>query len=98
LAREKVVPAKIKSLKDVTFYHGKGCDKCGHTGYKGRIGIHEILEVTPDLSLMIMERKSTQLIQDQAIKEGMVLMWQDGFIKSAKGITTVDEIVRVSKE
>ncbi|PIR96096.1 MAG: hypothetical protein COT92_02945 [Candidatus Doudnabacteria bacterium CG10_big_fil_rev_8_21_14_0_10_42_18] len=98
LVREKVVTAKVKSLKEVKFYHGKGCDKCSHTGYKGRMGIHEILEVTPEVALMIMERKSTQLIQDQAVKESMVLMWQDGFLKAAKGITTIEEIVRVSRE
>lgn len=98
LIREGVVPAKVKSLKEVKFYKGQGCDKCGHSGYKGRIGLHEILEVTPLISQMIMERKSTQEIQDQGEKDGMMLMWQDGFLKAAKGITTIDEIVRVSKE
>ncbi len=91
-------PAKTKTLKEVKFYKGQGCDKCNHTGYKGRVGIHEILEVTPGVAQLIMEHKSAQEIQDLGEKEGMVLMWEDGFIKASRGITTIDEIVRVSKE
>lgn len=98
LIREAAVPAKTKNVKDVKFFKGQGCDKCSHTGYKGRIGIHEILEVSPAIADMIMQHKSAQEIQDQAEKEGMILMWEDGFIKASRGITTIEEIVRVSKE
>ncbi|MBI5530059.1 MAG: type II/IV secretion system protein [Candidatus Doudnabacteria bacterium] len=98
LIREGQVPAKTKTLKDLKFYKGQGCDKCGHTGYKGRMGLHEILEVTHTVAQMIMAHKSAQEIQEQGEKEGMVLMWEDGFIKALKGITTIEEIVRVSKE
>ncbi len=92
------VPQKTKSLKELNFYKGQGCDKCNNTGYKGRVGIHEVLEVTPAVEQMIMEHKSSQEIQDQAEKEGMILIWEDGFIKAIRGITTVEEILRVSKE
>ena len=98
LEKEKVIPAKTKNLQDVKFYKGKGCDKCNHTGYKGRLGIHEILEMTPEVSEMVMQRKSTQEIEVTAESQGMLFMWEDGFIKAARGVTTVDEIVRVSKE
>jgi type IV pilus assembly protein PilB len=98
LTRVGVAPAKSKSLKDLKFYKGDGCDKCSKTGYRGRLGIHEILEVTPAVAEMIMAHKSSQEIQEQGEKEGMTLMWEDGFIKAAKGITTIDELVRVSKE
>jgi type IV pilus assembly protein PilB len=98
LIRVGAAPAKCKSLKDVKFYKGDGCDKCSNTGYRGRMGIHEILEVTPTVGQMIMAHKSSQEIQEQGEKEGMVLMWEDGFIKATKGITTIDELVRVSKE
>ncbi|MBI3231833.1 MAG: type II/IV secretion system protein [Candidatus Doudnabacteria bacterium] len=98
LAREKVFAAKVKNLSDIKFFKGKGCDKCGNTGYKGRLGIHEILELTPAVSEMIMQHKSSQDIQDEAEKNNMVLIWEDGFIKAMQGITTIDEIVRVSKE
>lgn len=98
LERESVAPTKAKDFSDLVFYKGKGCEKCNNSGYKGRIGIHEILEVTPKVGEMIMQRKSAQDIQEQAESEGMVLLWEDGFIKAVKGITTVDEILRVSKE
>ncbi|MBL8030439.1 MAG: type II/IV secretion system protein [Candidatus Doudnabacteria bacterium] len=98
LLKEGVVPAKTKNFKDLVFFKGKGCDKCNNSGYKGRMGIHEILEVTPEIGDMIMQHKSAQEIQEQAEKNGMVLMWEDGFIKAIKGITSVDEILRVSKE
>jgi type IV pilus assembly protein PilB len=98
LAKAGLAPAKTKNITEVKFFKGPGCDKCNHTGFKGRLGIHEILEVTPAIAEMIMQHKSAQEIQEQAEKEGMILMWEDGFIKAAKGITTIDEIVRVSKE
>ena len=59
---------------------------------------NEILEVTPAVAQMIMAHKSSQEIQEQGEKEGMTLMWEGGFIKAAKGITTIEELVRVSKE
>jgi len=62
------------------------------------MGIHEILEMTQEISSLIMQHKSAQDIQDEAESHGMVLMWEDGFIKAVQGMTTVDEIIRVSKE
>lgn len=96
--RLKILPEGAKKFTDLEFRKPKGCDKCGPTGYKGRLGLHEILEVTPEIAQMIMERKPAQDIQEAAEKEGMILMWQDGFIKSLKGITTLEEVLRVSKE
>lgn len=96
LAREEV--ARVKSFKDLKFFKGAGCDKCNHSGYRGRIGIHEILEVTPTIADMIMQKKSAGEIQDEAERNNMTLLWQDGFIKAVQGITTIEEILRVSKE
>ncbi len=98
LEREGVVTSKVKDFEDLKFFKGQGCDKCNHSGYKGRTGIHEILDITPTIIEMIMERKSSGDIQDQAEKDGMILLWQDGFIKAVQGITTIEEILRVSKE
>jgi len=98
LIRAGAVPAKVKSVKELTFFKGEGCDKCGHSGYRGRMGLHEVVAVTHEGAEMIMAHKSAPEIQEQGEKEGMVLMWEDGFIKALKGITTIDEIVRVSKE
>lgn len=97
-AREEILEKVPKEFEDLDFFHGKGCDKCSNTGYKGRIGIHEILENTPEIQELIVKRSTSLEIQDQAEKQGMILMWQDGFLKAAQGITTIDEILRVTKE
>lgn len=101
LAREKVEEAaKVKKFEDLEFFHGKGCAKCSNTGYKGRIGIHEIIENTPDIQELIVKRATSLEIQDKASggEQAMVLMWEDGFIKAVRGVTTIDEILRVTKE
>ncbi len=98
LKREKLVPESLKNIEEAEFFHGQGCNKCSMTGYKGRLGVHEIMEVTPQIGDMIVKRATTQEIQDVAEKDGMILMWQDGFIKALKGITTIEEILRVAKE
>lgn len=98
LKQEKIIEAKIKNLTQLTFYKEKGCDKCGQTGYKGRKGIYEVLEVTSQIQDLILKHAPTSQIQEKAIEEGMILMWQDGFIKCLQGTTTIDEVLRVSKE
>lgn len=98
MKREGFVDKKVNSLREITFYKGKGCDKCGGTGYKGRKGIYEVLEVTPEIQDLILKHAPTSQIQDKAVSQGMILMWEDGFIKCVQGRTTIDEILRVSKE
>ena len=95
---EKYIEPKVKSLTEVTFFKGKGCDKCGHSGYRGRRGIYEVMEVSVAIQDLIMKQAPTSQIQDKAIEEGMIMMWQDGFIKCTQGNTTIEEVVRVSKE
>ena len=98
MKREGVLEKKVKSVKDLEFFEGKGCDKCGHTGYKSRMGIYEVLDVTTAVATLVMSRATTDQIADQAEKDGMVLMWQDGFIKAHLGFTAIEEVLRVSKE
>src|SRR6185503_14517268 len=98
MKREKVIDEKVGSLSEIEFSRGQGCNKCGMTGYKGRLGVHEILEVTAEIGELIVKRATTQDIQDIAEAKSMILMWQDGFIKAAKGITTIEEVLRVTKE
>jgi type IV pilus assembly protein PilB len=98
LQQENIITDKVKKFEDLKFFHGQGCDKCGNTGYKGRIGVHEILEVTPEIAEMIVRRATTQEMQETAEAGGMVVMWEDGFIKAVQGLTTIDEILRVTKE
>lgn len=84
--------------KDMKFYHGKGCDVCGGKGYKGRLGIFEVLNVTEPIRSLILKRSSGEAITEQATKEGMVTMVQDGIVKVLRGLTTIEEVWRVTRE
>jgi len=79
-------------------YRGKGCDKCGGTGYSGRIGIFEVLDITDKISRMMMETVTDKDIEKVAQEEGMLTMTEDGYLKALEGITTLEEVMRVSKE
>ena len=75
-----------------------GCDECNHTGYKGRIGIYEVLGNSTAVQKMIMASATSQQIQDQAISEGMTTMQTDGLIKMLRGDTSLEEVLRVTRE
>lgn len=79
------------------FYKNHGCEKCSQTGYKGREMLSEILPISENISSMIAQGASKKDIHDQAVKEGFTDMFQDGIIRAANGITTLDEIIRVAK-
>jgi type IV pilus assembly protein PilB len=78
--------------------HEEGCDTCGHVGYKGRMGIYEVLQNSTDVQKLIVGNGTSDVIQDQAIKEGMITMQVDGLIKALRGQTTIEEILRVTTE
>lgn len=75
-----------------------GCDECNHTGFKGRVGIYEVLGTSREIQKMIIGGNTSNEIQDQAIAEGMTTMLTDGLIKAIRGNTTVEEVLRVTKE
>jgi type IV pilus assembly protein PilB len=87
--------AKISSLE---FTHGVGCPKCNNTGYKGRQGIYEILEVTPAIKAALTATATAEDIAKAADKQGMINLVMDGFIKALGGSTSLEEIIRVTKE
>lgn len=78
--------------------HEDGCDTCGHTGYKGRMGIYEVLDNTTSIQKLIVGSSTSEVIQKQAIEDGMITMQIDGFIKSLRGQTSIEEILRVTSE
>lgn len=88
----------IKKLKDATFFKGAGCSKCGGEGYKGRVGIYEVLEVSEGIQKLISSNATANEINKLARKEGMFSMFEDGLIKAMTGITTIEEILRVTEE
>ena len=91
LLRRLGLEAKDDQLK---FYRGKGCDKCGMTGYRGRIGIFELLRVTPEMTPLILERADSGSLQRAARAQGMRTMLEDGIRKALRGTTTLEEVAR----
>jgi len=84
--------------KEMKFYRGKGCDKCDN-GYKGRTGVYEVFTMTPEIEKMILAGQvSEHDMKEITQKEGMVSMVQDGILKALDGITTVEEVFRVTEE
>jgi type IV pilus assembly protein PilB len=98
----KISPAELGTTeaKIVKLWraHDQGCDACGHTGYKGRIGIYEVLNNTEKVQHLIVANSTSDEIQRQAISEGMATMQLDGFIKALRGQTSIEEILRVTTE
>ncbi len=83
---------------EVKLYKGKGDPECGSSGYFGRVGIFEVIPITEKISRLILERSSASDINKEARAEGMITLKQDGYLKVAEGITTVEEIIRVAQE
>lgn len=82
--------------RDMVLYRGKGCYKCGYTGYQGRMAIHEALHVTDRIRELIMEKASAKKIKQAALADGMIPLKEDGILKAIKGLTTIDEVMRVA--
>jgi type IV pilus assembly protein PilB len=75
-------------------YKGKGCSVCNHTGYKGRVGLYEVMPITPEIRSMILQGKSSDAIREKAIEQGMQTLKDDGIDKILQGVTTVEELMR----
>ncbi|MDB5182550.1 MAG: Type secretion system protein [Candidatus Saccharibacteria bacterium] len=86
------------SINRIWKAHDGGCDACSHTGYRGRMGIYEVLGNTQTIQKLIVGNATSDVIQDESIKEGMITMQVDGFIKALRGQTSIEEILRVTSE
>jgi len=80
----------------ITFYKPVGCPECNNMGYRGRIAIYELMDITNGVARLAMERSNTSVIKDQAIKDGMTLLVQDGLRKIKDGNTTIEEVLSVA--
>jgi type IV pilus assembly protein PilB len=76
------------------FYKGKGCDRCGGSGYKGRAGLYEVMSISVEIRRLIMHGASTDELRDQGLKEGMLTLRMDGMLKALRGVTTLEEIIK----
>ncbi|MEE8329729.1 MAG: ATPase, T2SS/T4P/T4SS family [Thermodesulfovibrionia bacterium] len=103
--KEKYIPSKEEMgsvglytpIKELVFYRGAGCDNCGNTGYKGRMGIHEILVVDEDIKELITKNESVSMIRQKAVQKGFKDMRFDGLKKVISGMISIEELLRVTR-
>lgn len=85
-----------KEAKEIKFFEPVGCDECNKTGYRGRVAIFEVMEMTPAIAKLTMERSETGIIRDQSVKDGMVPLVKDGVRRIKDGLTTIEEVLAVA--
>jgi type IV pilus assembly protein PilB len=100
---QKAILEKLKNELQINpqtckFYKGKGCSKCANSGYSGRIGIYEVLNITDSIKDLVLKKASNEQILSLAKKEGMTTMFEDGIDKVAAGQTTIDEVLKAVLE
>jgi len=102
LIQQQLSPEIIKKYKldkaGTKIFAGEGCPKCQNTGYTGRIGIFEILTLNDEIKRMIMEKANAEEVKNKAIAQGMTTMIEDGVEKVLAGVTTIEEVLRVTRE
>lgn len=98
----KEIPSDQKADLDIKnnikLFEGKGCKECKQSGFSGRIGIYEVLSMTPELELLMSSKITDAEIIKEAKRQGMITMMQDGIMKALKGITTIEEVLRVTED
>ena len=92
-----VMPGKYLKGEPIRIARGKGCQQCNFTGYYGRVAIFEVLKITSAINKMILKESSAKEIEEQAKTEGLIIMKQDGYLKTLEGITTIEEVLRVAE-
>ena len=83
-------------IGEAEFFTGHGCPACGFTGYRGRNAINEVMIMTDSLRALVVDRRAANIIKDQAMKEGMITLRQDGWLRVVEGRTNVEEVLRVA--
>ncbi len=94
---EDLIKKHFGDGEKIRIYQGKGCKVCHETGYTGRLGVFEVLEVSKEIKRLIVERSDSDVITKKAAEEGMTSMLEDGLDKIARGLTTLEEVLRVTK-
>jgi len=95
---EQMGLARFSSEKQITLYRPKGCPQCAQTGYSGRISIMEMLPMTDPMRSLVMKHATANDLKAEAIREQMLTMYEDGMRKAVRGITTIEEVLRVTRE
>jgi type IV pilus assembly protein PilB len=85
-----------EELSEFTPYRGKGCDACNNTGYKGRVALYEVMGISDSIKELILRGATATELKEQAVKEGMLTLRRSGLEKVKKGLTSIEEVVRVT--
>ena len=96
LLKARVAPEIAAASDGMVFYRKRGCPRCNQTGYRGRIGIYQLLTMSETLEHLAVQKASREDIERAAIEEGMRTLWDDGIAKVAAGLTSIEELARVS--
>ena len=96
MIKARVSPDVAAAADGVIFYRKKGCPRCGQTGYKGRIGIYQLLVMSENLESLAASKASREELERAAIASGMGTLWDDGLAKVASGLTSLEELARVT--
>ena len=95
LLEARVSREVVRASDGAVFYRKKGCPRCNHTGYRGRIGLYQLLRMSEEIASLAVRHASRDEIARQAMEQGMRTMWDDGLEKVASGLTSVEELARV---
>ena len=96
MIKARVSPEVAAAADGIVFYRKKGCPRCGQTGYKGRIGVYQLLVMSETLESLAASKASREELERAAIEEGMRTLWDDGLAKVAAGLTSLEELARVT--
>jgi len=96
LIQARVSPDVAAATDGMALYRKRGCPRCGQTGYRGRIGLYQLLEMNEDIETLAASKASREEIDRAAISTGMRTLWDDGLAKVASGLTSVEELARVT--
>ena len=99
--RRTIIPAKVlqengyRARMELEAYEPVGCRRCGGSGYRGRLGLYEVMKISPEIQAMALERRPAEEIRDVAVRQGMTRLRDDGLQKVRQGRTSMAEIARV---
>jgi type IV pilus assembly protein PilB len=91
----RFTPEQVAAADGVSLYRKKGCPRCNQTGYKGRVGVYQLLTMTETIAQLAVARASREDVERAAMEAGMRSLWDDGLSKVAAGLTSVEELARV---
>ncbi len=96
--QQEVIDKTEFNISNLSTFHGAGCDECRNTGYRGRTGIFELMIVDAEMRRLVLEKASADVIRQKAVQKGMQVLRENGWEKVKQGITTIEEVLRVSQE